>query len=48
MKGLNIMKDYQELIGRVAIAIALVIAAIIISYGLKSGLTELGIWLSGR
>ena len=42
------MKDYQELIGRVAIAIALVIAAIIISYGLKNGLTELGIWLSGR
>ena len=42
------MKEYQELIGRVAIAIAIVIAAMIIAYGLKIGLMELGIWLSGR
>jgi hypothetical protein len=42
------LKEYQELISRVAIAIAIIIAAIIISYGLKIGLMELGIWLSGR
>ena len=42
------MKEYQELLGRVAIAVAIVIAAIIISYGIKVGLTEQGIWLSGR
>ncbi len=42
------MKDYQQLIGHVIIAVAIVIAAIIISYGLKSGLTDMGIWISGR
>jgi hypothetical protein len=42
------MKDYQELIGRIAIAIAIVVASIFISYGLKNGLMELGIWLSSR
>lgn len=42
------MKEYEELIGRLAIAASIIVASIVISHGLSTGLIEMGIWLSGR
>ena len=40
-KEFDYMKDYQSLIGKIIIAIAIVIAGILIAYAIKSGCSSI-------